>query len=140
MALNDTLQFTPSGLEQAVLKGMPKILATMVPSLSQDMKETIKPAVDKLVTDSGQQVQNEVDVSFAVSNASPTAQIKIRIHLGPITGPYQADVAGSRKVADHTRSYQDARPWEFGDGHWETLNHIPAELAYKAGLAALGYE
>ena len=140
MALDDTLQFPPSDLEQAILKGVPKILGMMVPSLSQEMKETIKPAVDKLVTDSGQQVQNEVDVSFEVSNASPTAKIRIRIQLGSITGPYQADVAGSRKVADHTRSYQDARPWEFADGHWETLNHIPAELAHKAGLAALGYE
>ena len=140
MASDDVLQVSSTAIEQAVVKGSSKILASMVPGLAQDMKDAIQPAIDKLVTDSGQQVQNDVDTTFEVSNTRSNAQIRIRIQLGPIQGSYQSEVTGSRKVADHTRSYQDARPWEFSDGHWETLNHIPAELALEAGLAALGYE
>ena len=66
------------------------------------------------------------------------AEIIVEVVLGPISGSYTANITGSPKVSDHTRSYEDTRPWEFPDGHWETVNHIPPDIAIDKGWEALG--
>ena len=126
-------------IQESLLKSRSAILkAALGQGLVEQMRDLVKNGIDDLVKLEGQSVDNQVDVRYRLSDQNSIAILTVT--LGPISGSYTADITGSRKVADHTRSYEDARPWEFPDGHWETLNYIPAEIAEDAGWKALGYE
>ena len=81
-------------------------------------------------------IENQISSRYEINDRN--AEIIVEVVLGPISGSYTANITGSPKVSDHTRSYEDTRPWEFPDGHWETVNHIPPDIAIDKGWEALG--
>ena len=128
-------------IQESLLKSRSAIVkAALGQGLLDKMKQQIIDGIDNLVVadNQGQSVDNQIDARYRITDRESLAIFTVT--LGPISGSYTADITGSRKVADHTRSYEDARPWEFPDVHWETLNYIPAEIAEDAGWKALGYE
>ena len=126
-------------IQEALLKNRSAIIkAALGQGLAEQMRDKVKKGIDNLVLDDDQSVENQVDIRYRLNDRE--SSVILTVTLGPISGSYTANIVGSRKVADHTRSYEDARPWEFPDGHWETLNYIPAEIAKDAGWKALGYK
>jgi len=124
-AIEDMVQSMRKGLLQATL-------SRMAPKYGEKIEE----ALEELVQVDGQTVENQVSSRYEINDRN--AEIIVEVSLGPISGSYTANISGSPKVADHTRSYEDSRPWEFPDGHWETVNHIPPEIALSKGWEALG--
>jgi hypothetical protein len=126
-------------IQESLLKNRSAIIkAALGQGLAERMRDKVKKGIDDLVLEGDQSVENQVDIRYRLNDRE--SNVILTITLGSISGSYTANITGSRKVADHTRSYEDARPWEFPDGHWETLNYIPAEIAKDAGWKALGYE
>ena len=126
-------------IQESLLKNRSAIIkAALGQGLAERMRDKVKKGIDDLVLEGDQSVENQVDIRYRLNDRE--SNVILTITLGPISGSYTANITGSRKVADHTRSYEDARPWEFPDGHWETLNYIPAEIAKDAGWKALGYK
>jgi hypothetical protein len=132
------LILAPRAIEDA-LQGMKKgLLKTVLARLGPQYSDKIKEALNDLIQSDGQTVENQVSSRYEINDRN--AEIIINVSLGPISGPYTANISGSSKVTDHSRSYEDSRPWEFPDGHWETLNHIPPAVALEKGWEALGYK
>jgi len=126
-------------IKESLLKNRSAIIkAALGQGLAERMRDKVKKGIDDLVLEGDQSVENQVDIRYRLNDRE--SNVILTITLGPISGSYTANITGSRKVADHTRSYEDARPWELPDGHWETLNYIPAETARDAGWKALGYK
>ncbi len=130
------LSLAPRAIEDMV-QGMRKgLLQATLSKMAPQYGDKIKEALEELVQSEGQSVENQVSSRYEINDRN--AEIIVEVVLGPISGSYTANITGSPKVSDHTRSYEDTRPWEFPDGHWETVNHIPPDIAIDKGWEALG--
>ena len=116
------------------------MLKVLLPKIVARAEESIKTGLEELVIADGQSVENQISSRYEINDRDAVAIVEV--HLGPISGSYTANISGSPKVADHVRTYEDSRPWEFPDGHWETSKHIPSQIALQTGneaLKTLGY-
>jgi hypothetical protein len=126
----------PRAIEDMVQSMRKGLLQAALPAFAEQAKNAVSTTLDELVSIEGQSVDNQVSSRYEITDRDAT--IVIEVILGPISGSYTANVTGSPKVADHSRSYEDTRPWEFPDGHWETVDHIPAAVAIHEGWGTLG--
>lgn len=126
----------PRAIEDMVQSMRKGLLQAALPKLAEQAKDAVNTTLDELVSIDGQSVDNQVSSRYEITDRD--SEIIIEVVLGPISGSYTANITGSSKVGDHSRSYEDTRPWEFPDGHWETVNHIPAAVAIHEGWETLG--
>ena len=134
-----------------------KLARKLLPKMLENMKGTVQQAVDGIVENQGQSVDNDYSTRFEINDREATGIVTII--LGPISGPFDTVVQAhnrsttnngrdanghtrpsslSHRVVSHSRHYEGERPFQLPNGNWVTSNRIPAELAKDAARKALG--
>ena len=135
----------PSLLEGAISTLKRTVARQVLPKMIEDLENKVQKAVDVIVEDQGQSVNNTYSHEYAINDTEAT--VTITISLGPISGPFDTVVQGhsrstknndKAKVSSHTRHYEGERPFQLSNGSWVTSSSIPIELARDAAQKALG--
>ena len=134
-----------------------KLARKLLPKMLENMKGTVQKAVDGIVEDQGQAVDNDYSTRFEINDREATGIVTIM--LDPISGPFETMVQAhnrsttnngrdanghprpsslTHRVVSHSRHYEGERPFQLPNGNWVTSKRIPAELARDAARKALG--